>query len=242
MTENIPPIPPVNTMTDNPDFDNISYKITLFVTVITCSLFILYGIINLFMKNFYTGIIEAATGTGVFIFNLIFLLKKKRYKAPATLINTITIALSAYLYWSGGLSHTGIFWCFVLPGLYISTSGLKKGIIWISLQVSVTVILFILSLMNIIETAYNGFETIAALIAYSFSCYVLLTYEIIRNRYKKEISKLKGLLPICTICKRIQDKEGKWQSVDKYLVKKADIDFTHGLCPDCIKKHYSEYS
>ena len=100
--------------------------------------------------------------------------------------------------------------------------------------------IFILSLFNIIETAYSAYETLAALLAFSFSCYILITYEIIRERYKKEISKLHGLLPICSICKKIRNKDGNWETVDKYLNKKADIDFTHGLCPDCIRKHYGE--
>ncbi len=233
---------PGSQLSEKPDFDDMSYKISFHVTIITCSLFIIYGISNIIFEKYYIGFIETASGISVLIFNISFLIINKRYTAPALIINVMTVFLSAYLYWSGGFSNTGIFWCLVLPGLYISTRGLKRGIMWISVQLSLIGIIFLLSLLNIIEITYSGYETLAALIAYCFSCYLLITYELIRRKYRQEIRRLQGLLPICSVCKKIRDMEGNWQTVDKYLTKKADLDFTHGLCPECVEKHYKEYS
>lgn len=57
-----------------------------------------------------------------------------------------------------------------------------------------------------------------------------------------EIIKLKGLIPICANCKKIRNDKDYWVSVEKYLNEKAgdDILFSHGLCPECMKKLYPE--
>lgn len=47
------------------------------------------------------------------------------------------------------------------------------------------------------------------------------------------ISELQGLLPICYQCKKIRDDKGYWIRVESYIRKRAEVDFTHGLCPDC---------
>ncbi len=52
------------------------------------------------------------------------------------------------------------------------------------------------------------------------------------------IKKLKGLIPICAKCKKIRDDEGYWNELELYLHEHTDADFTHGLCPDCVKELY----
>lgn len=56
----------------------------------------------------------------------------------------------------------------------------------------------------------------------------------------KEVKTLKGLLPICSFCKRVRDDEGYWERLEEYLAKHADAEVSHGLCPDCVKEHYPE--
>jgi len=56
-----------------------------------------------------------------------------------------------------------------------------------------------------------------------------------------QIKTLKGLIPICASCKKIRDDEGYWQEVEKYIMEHCDAEFSHGLCPDCLKKYYPEY-
>ena len=55
-----------------------------------------------------------------------------------------------------------------------------------------------------------------------------------------EVKKLSGLLPICANCKRIRDDQGYWNEVEKYIAEHADVDFTHSICPDCMKKLYPD--
>lgn len=52
---------------------------------------------------------------------------------------------------------------------------------------------------------------------------------------------LEGLIPICAKCKDIRDKNGSWLSIENYLKTRSNLEFSHGLCPDCIKELYPQY-
>ncbi|HRS52835.1 MAG TPA: PAS domain-containing protein [Candidatus Marinimicrobia bacterium] len=56
-----------------------------------------------------------------------------------------------------------------------------------------------------------------------------------------KIKTLKGLIPICASCKKIRDDQGYWNSVESYIKDHAEVEFTHGICPDCMKKLYPNY-
>jgi sigma-B regulation protein RsbU (phosphoserine phosphatase) len=56
-----------------------------------------------------------------------------------------------------------------------------------------------------------------------------------------EIKTLKGLIPMCASCKKIRDDQGFWQQVEGYLMQHSQAEFSHGLCPECMEKHYPEY-
>jgi PleD family two-component response regulator len=54
------------------------------------------------------------------------------------------------------------------------------------------------------------------------------------------IKALKGMLPICSSCKKIRDDDGYWQNVEKYIREHSEAQFTHGICPECAQKLYPE--
>jgi PAS domain S-box-containing protein len=54
------------------------------------------------------------------------------------------------------------------------------------------------------------------------------------------VKSLSGLLPICASCKKIRDDQGYWSQVESYIQSHSDATFTHGICPDCIKKFYPD--
>jgi hypothetical protein len=56
-----------------------------------------------------------------------------------------------------------------------------------------------------------------------------------------EIKTLRGILPICSFCKKIRDDKGYWNQLESYIDEHSDADLSHGVCPDCAKKHYPEY-
>jgi PleD family two-component response regulator len=55
-----------------------------------------------------------------------------------------------------------------------------------------------------------------------------------------KIKTLRGLLPICANCKKIRDDQGYWQDVTVYIRDRSEADFSHGICPDCLKKLYPD--
>jgi hypothetical protein len=54
------------------------------------------------------------------------------------------------------------------------------------------------------------------------------------------VKSLSGLLPICASCKKIRDDKGYWSQVESYIQKHSDATFTHGMCPECLKKWYPD--
>jgi PAS domain S-box-containing protein len=54
------------------------------------------------------------------------------------------------------------------------------------------------------------------------------------------IKTLHGLLPICASCKKIRDDEGYWSQLEAYLSEHTDATFSHGICPECAQKFYSD--
>ncbi|MCE1245116.1 MAG: response regulator [Firmicutes bacterium] len=74
-----------------------------------------------------------------------------------------------------------------------------------------------------------------------------LRYSIERNRLLQKLQEaldnvrtLSGLLPICSYCKKIKDDKGYWEQVETYLSQRSDVLFTHGMCPDCLRKIYPD--
>jgi hypothetical protein len=57
-----------------------------------------------------------------------------------------------------------------------------------------------------------------------------------------QVKTLSGLLPICASCKKIRDDRGYWQQVETYLKERSNVDFTHGICPECIQRLYPDVS
>jgi len=61
------------------------------------------------------------------------------------------------------------------------------------------------------------------------------------RRALDEVETLRGLLPICASCKKIRDDKGYWNHIEVYFSNHSQVDFTHTLCPDCIRHFYPEY-
>lgn len=57
----------------------------------------------------------------------------------------------------------------------------------------------------------------------------------------KRVKTLNGLLPICASCKKIRNDSGYWEQVESYIRSRSNAEFTHGICPDCVRLLYPEY-
>ncbi len=60
------------------------------------------------------------------------------------------------------------------------------------------------------------------------------------KRALNEVKHLSGLLPICSSCKKIRDDNGYWEQIESYISDHSEAQFSHGLCPECIRKLYPE--
>lgn len=54
------------------------------------------------------------------------------------------------------------------------------------------------------------------------------------------VRTLSGLLPICATCKKIRNDQGYWTQIESYLHARADVQFTHGICPECAAREYAK--
>jgi DNA-binding NtrC family response regulator len=74
-----------------------------------------------------------------------------------------------------------------------------------------------------------------------------LRYAIERKRMFIELQEalsqvkiLSGLLPICSRCKNIRDDQGYWRQIETYIKEHSQAEFSHSICPDCLKSIYPE--
>ncbi len=56
------------------------------------------------------------------------------------------------------------------------------------------------------------------------------------------VRTLSGLLPICASCKKIRNDKGYWDQIETYISTHSNARFSHGLCPDCLHKHYPQFA
>ena len=58
----------------------------------------------------------------------------------------------------------------------------------------------------------------------------------------ENIKTLKGIIPICASCKKIRDDQGYWNQLESYVAEHSEADFSHSICPECIKRLYPDLS
>lgn len=51
-----------------------------------------------------------------------------------------------------------------------------------------------------------------------------------------EVATLRGILPICSSCKKVRDDRGDWSQIEAFLRDHASVEFTHSICPICQEK------
>lgn len=54
----------------------------------------------------------------------------------------------------------------------------------------------------------------------------------------QEVRTLKGMLPICSGCKKIRDSEQRWEPLEEFIRVRSEAEFTHSVCPECVKRLY----
>jgi hypothetical protein len=85
------------------------------------------------------------------------------------------------------------------------------------------------------EASINALIRIAVLSSFA----LIIDRTAIQTRaLSKHVEMLEGLLPICSYCKNIRDEREEWQPIERYIQARTPAKFTHGICPDCVRKHF----
>ena len=67
--------------------------------------------------------------------------------------------------------------------------------------------------------------------------------EELRINLEKQIRQLRGIIPICSYCKKIRADDESWQQLERYISAHSDAMFSHGICPTCwttVEQHTEE--
>ena len=56
----------------------------------------------------------------------------------------------------------------------------------------------------------------------------------------KRIRILEGFIPICANCKKIRNEENQWERMEEYIEQHSLSEFSHSICPDCMKELYPD--
>lgn len=58
----------------------------------------------------------------------------------------------------------------------------------------------------------------------------------------RRITQLEKLLPTCSYCRRIRDSENNWHDIETYIEEQTSVQFSHGICPECLAREFPEYA
>lgn len=58
------------------------------------------------------------------------------------------------------------------------------------------------------------------------------------NDALSSIRTLQDILPICSYCRKIRDDQEGWRLLEEYVSAHTDTQFSHGICPDCLKQQF----
>jgi phosphoserine phosphatase RsbU/P len=97
--------------------------------------------------------------------------------------------------------------------------------------------------VDYITKPFNAEEVLARIKTHLTLRFLQLQMEKKNSELQKaldEIKTLRGILPICSFCKNIRNDDGYYEQIEEYIHKHSGVDFSHTICPPCMKKHYPE--
>lgn len=129
-----------------------------------------------------------------------------------------------------------------VPYIAVILASLRSYQIWFTISAA-----FVCSLLTMFAYYYSpdGGELWKVLLNRLLALFVIWVTAILANRIiqeaHKEIQTLQGMIPICASCKKIRDDKGYWSQIETYLYTHSELQFSHGLCPACVKERHPEF-
>ena len=162
-------------------------------------------------------------------------------------------ALLLYNLYIGPSGQSSLVWMFIYPITVFYILGITEGIGWFGVLLVLTVPPLVFP--RFFGTYHYPHEMqIRFIFALMLVAALSLVFELLRwyfyTKLEEQRSELKdalenvhtlsGLLPICSICKKIRDDHGYWNQLEEYLAEHTDARFSHGMCEDCLAEHYPD--
>jgi hypothetical protein len=177
-----------------------------------------------------------------------------RLKNGIWLYRSITGALSILFTYNsicGPSGESSLVWLLLFPPIVFFILGLREGSIWFGIILMVNCVT-IFNPLPFSAAIYTPEMKIRFVFAWVVIAFLSFTYELLREYFHVKLEKqsrelldaldnirtLKGLLPICSMCKRIRDDNGYWTKLEEYLSNHTDAMLTHGICDVCLKEKY----
>ncbi len=239
------------------------------LTSLGCCFILLLSIIACFQQDY---ILALSNFIIFFIlFSLfLYLRKTKNYDIASIAGTIITGIFFSFLFAYGGVNKTAYIWSFTYPLISLYLLGTRLGTFMSTLLFGMIILIFTFGSQFSFVATYNMDLKIrfipAYITIYSFAIVVEKVRKIIQNRLTasnvnlekanlekdrlidelhdkmNEIQTLQGILPMCSKCKKIRDDKGYWEQVEKYVQDRSEAQFSHGICPECAKEIYPEFT
>ncbi|BBO81424.1 PAS domain S-box protein [Desulfosarcina ovata] len=85
-------------------------------------------------------------------------------------------------------------------------------------------------------------QSVASLLDVTQFKQILESQRDLQSQLAEALEKaLSGFIPICANCKKIREKNGNWVQIESFLHDRTKADFSHGICPDCVRKLYPTF-
>jgi hypothetical protein len=129
---------------------------------------------------------------------------------------------------------------YVLPVSVAAWYSGRRTAVTMSVVVTAANLVFLVAMWP----ASNGFASDVAEHCFRGSVITLMGLWFARlaeheRQLHRYVLKLEGLLPICSFCKSIRNEAGAWERLETFVSTRSDAQFSHGLCPSCVRDHYS---
>lgn len=156
------------------------------------------------------------------------------------------VVVLLYNFYAGPSGQSSILWMFLYPLMTFYIFGIFEGLVWYGIVLVFTsVTIFFPQLVG--AYSYPAEMRSRFLVAYIIVSFFSLSFEFLRWHFYTQLKKatekvrtLDGLVPICSVCKKIRDDKGYWNQVEEYLALHTDALLSHGICDECYSKEYPE--
>lgn len=241
--------------------ENLLFLVGIIVLPIFCAI--------AFSKNYYSLCI-VDTSLFLFLVTVFFYLRKTKNHHSAAIFCMVVMGCVCFFFVVYGSIYNKTFymWIFLYPPLALLLLGTVSGSVCSLLILAIVCTMFILNRYlavlppNIIEDEIRFGAVYISIYVIAFVMEkvrqamqdrlnisnsklektITEKEDLIRKLQKTidEVAVLRGILPICSQCKKIRDDKGYWHQVETYFRVHSGADFTHSLCPECIEKLYPD--